>query len=139
VLVESLRECAAHRPSVRLALEPLNRYESRLIHTVEDAVSVLDRVGAENLGILFDTFHANIEEISIRDAIHRAGDRLVHVHLADSNRFVPGYGHLDFAEVWRSLDDVGYDRALVLEPLPRPSTEALLQAGRRLGLVAAAD
>jgi len=122
LLVEALRECTKHAPEVRLALEPLNRYESRLVNTVADALDVIDRVGAENLGILADTFHANIEEANIGRAFRSAKDRLFHVHLADSNRWVPGYGHLDFEQVWDALGAVDYQHALVLEPLPRPSS-----------------
>ncbi len=132
LLVESLRECAEEDSEVKLALEPLNRYESRLVNTVGEALAVIDRVGADNLGILFDTFHANIEEVSIGAAIRAAADRLFHVHLADSNRFVPGYGHLDFTEVWDSLAGVGYRSALVLEPFPKPDPEALLSAPKVL-------
>ena len=132
LLTETLRECARHAPEVRLALEPLNRYESRLLNTVADGLAVVERVGAENLGILADTFHANIEEVNIGEAFRAAGDRLFHVHLADSNRAVPGYGHLDFTQVWDALDAIGYRQALVLEPLPRPSTEALINAPARL-------
>ena len=132
LLTEALRECAGHAPEVRLALEPLNRYESRLVNTVAEGLDVVERVGAENLGILADTFHANIEEANIGEAFRAAGDRLFHVHLADSNRHVPGYGHLDFAQVWDALDAIDYQQSLVLEPLPKPSVEALLSAPRNL-------
>ena len=132
LLIEALRECAKHAPKVRLALEPLNRYESRLVNTVAEALDVIHKVGAENLGILADTFHANIEEVEIGEAFRAARDRLFHVHLADSNRWVPGYGHLDFTQVWDALDAIGYQQALVLEPLPRPSAEALLNVDARL-------
>ena len=132
LLSEALRECARHAPKVRLALEPLNRYESRLVNTVADGLDVVERVDAENLGILADSFHANIEEVEIGEAFRTAGDRLFHVHLADSNRAVPGYGHLDFKQVWDALDAIDYQQALVLEPLPRPSTEALINASARL-------
>ena len=131
-LAETLRECARHAPKVRLALEPLNRYESRLVNTVGDALGVIDKVGAKNLGILADTFHANIEETNIGEAFSAAGDRLFHVHLADSNRWIPGYGHLDFKQVWDALDAIDYQHALVLEPLPKPSAEALINAPARL-------
>jgi len=131
-LSEALHECAGHDPEVRLALEPLNRYESRLVNTVADALDVVDRVGAENLGILADTFHANIEEVNIGEAFRSAGDRLFHVHLADSNRYVPGYGHLDFTQVWDALNVIDYQQALVFEPLPRPNVAALLDAPGRL-------
>lgn len=132
LLTEALRECAKHAPEVRLALEPLNRYESRLVNTVAEALDVIEEVGADNLGILFDTFHTNIEEVLVGEAIRAAEDRLLHVHLADSNRFVPGYGHLDFAQVWDALDAICYQQALVVEALPEPSTEALLNAPARL-------
>jgi len=132
LLTEALRECAKHAPKVRLALEPLNRYESRLVNTVAEALEVIEEVGADNLGILFDTFHANIEEVLVGEAIRAAEDRLFHVHLADSNRFVPGYGHLDFAQVFDALDAIHYQQALVFEALPQPSAEALLNAPARL-------
>ncbi len=132
LLVESLRECTRLDPAVRLALEPLNRYESRLVNTTASAMTVVHRVGQENLGLLFDTFHANIEEPDIGDAARVAGDRLFHVHLADSNRSPPGQGHLDFRSVWDALRDVGYDGSLVLECLPTPGAEALLAAGEQI-------
>ncbi|MFH1609856.1 MAG: sugar phosphate isomerase/epimerase family protein [Candidatus Bipolaricaulota bacterium] len=132
LLVESLQECARCDPKVRLALEPLNRYESRLLNTVAEALPVVDQVGAENLGLLLDTFHANIEESGIGEAIRASGDRLFHVHLADSNRWPPGHGHLDFRAVWDALSDVGYDGSLVLECFPKPNAEAVLAAGGRV-------
>jgi len=132
LLIEALRECAGHAPKVRLALEPLNRYESRLVNTIADALEVIEKVGAENLGILADTFHANIEEVEIGEAFRAAGDRLFHVHIADSNRHVPGYGHLDFKQVWDALNAIDYQQGLVLEPLPKPSAEELLDVPARL-------
>lgn len=128
LLEESLKACAS-AGDVALALEPLNRYESQLLNTVAETLETIDRVGAENLGILYDTFHANIEEAEPAAAVRAAGSRLVHVHLADSNRWVPGHGHVRFADVWDALDDVGYGRSVVLESLPRPSADALLRAG----------
>ena len=128
VLEDSLRACASFNAAL-LALEPLNRYESRLLNTVSSAVEMIDRVGRDNLGILYDTFHANIEETDASEAIAAAGDRLAHVHLADSNRWVPGHGHIRFSDVWAGLEDVGYARSVVLEPLLQPSAEALLHSG----------
>jgi len=131
-LCDSLSECASFDPEVRLALEPLNRYESRLLNSIAAATEVIDAVGALNLGLLFDTFHANIEEASIPDAIDQAGGRLYHVHLADSNRWVPSFGHFDFSTVWRSLERIRYQHACVLEPLPKPGQQDLLACGRML-------
>lgn len=132
LLIKSLRECAEYDPTVKLALEPLNRYESGLVNRVEEALGVIEKVGADNLGILFDTFHANIEEVSLSEAIRTARERLFHVHLADSNRFVPGYGHLNFNEVWKALIEIDYQAALVVESLPKPSAEALLFTPKKL-------
>lgn len=126
ILRDALAECAAFDPEVPLALEPLNRYESRLLNSIDTTLGFLETIGAPNLGILFDTFHANIEEADIASAIAAAGERLLHVHLADSNRWVPGNGHFDFSPVWSELDRIRYSRACVLEPMPKPSAEALL-------------
>ena len=128
LLEDSLRACASFS-DVPLALEPLNRYESSLLNTVESTVEVIDRIGRDNLGILFDTFHANIEETDPVEAIAATGKRLAHVHLADSNRWVPGYGHVPFADIWAALSRIGYARSVVLEPLLQPSADALLRAG----------
>lgn len=128
----SIEECASFKPSVHLALEPLNRYESRLLNTIESTLALVESIDASNLGLLFDTFHANIEEVSIPEAIALAGDRLFHVHLADSNRWVPDFGHFDFTVVWKALEQLSYQHSLVLEPLPRPSADELLSAGRKL-------
>jgi sugar phosphate isomerase/epimerase len=133
LLVQSLRECAAHDPDVKLAFEPLNRYETRLVNTVAEALELIEEVGAENMGILFDTFHANIEEPKFAEAIRAAGEKLYHVHLADSNRWVPGEGHLPFGEVFRTLKEIGYRGGLILECFPKPSPERLLALARRPG------
>ena len=132
LLVESLRECARNAPPVALALEPLNRHESGLLPTVGETLALVERVGAENLGLLFDTFHASIEERDPADAIRAAGERLFHVHLADSNRWPPGYGHLDFTTLWEALEEIGYRGSLVLECFPKPDPAALLAAGDRI-------
>jgi len=131
-LIESLKQCATSNDRVTIALEPLNRYESRLLNTVAETLEVVEAVGADNVGLLFDTFHANIEEADPAAAIGAAGSRLAHVHLADSNRWVPGYGHIDFHAAERALDRIGYGGAVVLEPLLRPRPDALLSVGGAL-------
>lgn len=126
LLCDSLRECTKPYPKVCFALEPLNRYETALLNRVSQAVELIEQVGMENLGLLFDTFHANIEERSMKESIELCGDRLFHVHLADSNRWIPGFGHVPFVELWAALEKVDYKGALVLECFPRPSPELLL-------------
>ncbi|WP_376791728.1 5-keto-L-gluconate epimerase [Thermoflexus sp.] len=117
-----LAELAAAR-GVRLVLEPLNRLETDLVNTVEEALLVIRRVGYPNLGVLLDTFHANLEEASLEAAIARAGDRLFHVHIADSNRRAPGWGRLDFDSILKALREVHYRGWLSAEVVPHPSLE----------------
>jgi 5-keto-L-gluconate epimerase len=121
-LVEALQECsAAAAPyGVRYALEPLNRYETDLIHTVADGLDLIERVGADNFGLLLDTFHMNIEEPSIEAGINACGDRIFHFHVADSNRWYPGAGHLDFKRMLDTLFDTGYDSFVSGEFMPVP-------------------
>jgi 5-keto-L-gluconate epimerase len=130
LLRESLKECAQYDSEIQLALEPLNRYESQLLNTVEQTLELIEVIRAPNIGVLFDTFHANIEEPSLSAAIETAEHRLVHVHLADSNRWVPGHGHLDFESVWRALERIEYPRACVLEPMLKPDASTLLGFAR---------
>ena len=100
---------------VRLALEPLNRFETSLINTVEQAMEVVDTVGSPALGLLLDTFHMNVEERSIPDAIRLAGDRVFHFHACANDRGPPGVDHLDWGGIVRALRDVGYGGAVVIE------------------------
>ena len=132
LLRESLKACASSDSEARLALEPLNRYESQLLNTIETTLELIHSIGEPNIGVLFDTFHANIEEASICTAILAADQRLGHVHLADSNRWVPGHGHFDFEAVWELLTRVDYQHLCVLEPLPMPCSQALLACGTTL-------
>ncbi|MFN7139203.1 MAG: TIM barrel protein [Limisphaerales bacterium] len=137
LLRDSLKECTRSYSNVRFALEPLNRYETTLINTVSQAIEVLEYVGSKNLGLLFDTFHANIEEPSIFEAIKLCGDRLFHVHLADTNRWIPGFGHFPFSDLWRALEKINYKGAMILECFPYPKLEQLITAcevKRRVGL-----
>ena len=129
LLIEALEECAAVDSTIKLALEPLNRYETGLVNNVNEALEVLDRVRARNVGILFDTFHANIEEASIEESIRRAGGRILHVHLADSNRWPPGYGHLCFKSILSALEEIGYRGFLSAEVLAKPNPDASIEEG----------
>jgi sugar phosphate isomerase/epimerase len=116
---KSMRECDrfAGREGVRLAIEPLNRYEADYINNVEEALNFLSGMNLQSTGLLLDTFHMNIEERKIEDAIRRAGRMLEHLHVADSNRLAPGLGHIEFPTVMRALADLGYDRYLSAEIL----------------------
>jgi len=124
-LVEALRECSAvaAETGVRFALESLNRYETDLIHTVADGLDLIERVGAENFGLLLDTFHMNVEEPVIVDSIRACGDRIFHFHVADSNRWYPGAGHLDFDSILETLLATGYQGYVSGEFMPMPDAD----------------
>jgi len=124
-LVEALRECCetARPDSIRLALEPINRYETTLINNAAQGLELIERVGADNFGLLLDTFHMNIEEPVIEDSIRVCGERIFHFHVADSNRWHPGAGHLDFKSILKSLSTIGYKGWISGEFLPKPDAE----------------
>ncbi len=128
-LLGALRECAAmaSQRQVKLALEPINRYETDLVNTVSEGLALIETVGMANLGLLLDTFHMNIEEPSIIEGIRQAGPRIFHVHIADSNRWHPGAGHVDFQRVVEVLREVGYDGFLSAEILPLPDADTCAQ------------
>jgi sugar phosphate isomerase/epimerase len=124
-LVDALKRCSAAAAShgVRLVLEPINRYETTLINNVAQCLDLIDAVGADNFGLLPDTFHMNIEEPSIPESLRRAGSRIFHVHLADSNRWYPGAGHVDFCGIVRTLRDIGYAGYVSVEAMPEPDAD----------------
>jgi sugar phosphate isomerase/epimerase len=95
---------------IPLFLEPLNRYEAYLVNRVEQGAAIAAEVGsASEVGVMADFFHMGIEERDLAAAIRAGGDRIVHVHLADSNRLQPGRGHLDFRPGFAALQEIGFD------------------------------
>ncbi len=122
--VSKLAAYAAER-DVTLGLEPINRYETFMITNVDQALQFITEVGSENLKLHLDTFHMNIEEPNLADAIHRANELLVNMHVSDSNREATGRGHIDFASLMDALYDINYTGVLTLEPVP-PGSDPLL-------------
>ncbi|CAN5250124.1 sugar phosphate isomerase/epimerase [soil metagenome] len=100
---------------VRLAIEPLNRFETDLVNTTEQALELLDLIGTGNVGLLIDTFHMNIEEKSIGEAVRLAGAKVFHVQVSENDRGTPGSGHVPWEEFFASIDDIGYDGQIVVE------------------------
>ena len=100
---------------IRLAVEPLNRFETSLFNTVEQTLALLDAVDHPALGLLLDTFHMNIEERGPGGAIRRAGDRLVHFHACGNDRGAPGNDGIDWLAVRDALTDVGYTGTITIE------------------------
>ena len=127
-LLECLQDCleTASALGVCMALEPMNRYETDLIHTVGEGLELIYQIGSPNLGLLLDSFHMNIEEPDMEDSIFRAGEHILHFHVADSNRWYPGGGHLDFTTILHGLKTTGYPGWISGEfmPVPDPNTAA---------------
>ncbi|SEN31171.1 sugar phosphate isomerase/epimerase family protein [Lihuaxuella thermophila] len=117
LLVEQLRELAeyAGQQGTKVILEPLNRYETHLLNRLEQAVHICKRVDSPHMTILADFFHMNIEEADIAKAIKEAGEWIGYVHLADSNRLVPGLGHTNFKKGFAALKEIGYKGWMSLE------------------------
>ncbi|MGH2404908.1 MAG: sugar phosphate isomerase/epimerase family protein [bacterium] len=118
--VEGMQAAAreAERLGVRIAVEPLNRYEAYLITRVDEGLAYLADVGSPWVGLTFDAFHGNIEEPDPPGAIRKAGQILWHVHLADSNREGLGRGHLALGGILDALRGIDYEGAVVLEVMP---------------------
>ena len=103
------------RHGVTVAIEPLNRFETYFLNTAADAVALCDQINHPNVGILFDTFHANIEEKNIGQAYRTVGRHLKHVHTCENDRGIPGSGHVEWQDVFQSLRDIRYDGWLTIE------------------------
>lgn len=118
--VESLRAAAEHAEAtgVLLAVEPINRYETFLINTAAEGLRFISEVDSKAVKLHLDSFHMNIEESDLAEAIRKAKGFLVNFHVADSNRQAVGRGHIDFKGLIAALYEIGYQGALALEPLP---------------------
>lgn len=115
--VDSLRECAlfAEEQGVRIAAEPLNRFEAYLVTSVEQAYKFAMDVGVDSFGILADTHHSNIEEYDTAASWSKVIDRIYNVHISENNRGIPGEGHAITPEVFETLKNGGYDGYLIIE------------------------
>ena len=117
ILIEILKDIAeyAGKKGITLGLEPLNRFETSFITTADQAIELVDRVNHPALKIMLDTFHMNIEENSMGDAIRKVGPRLLQVHSNENNRGTPGAGHVPWKEVAQALKDIKFDGVMVIE------------------------
>jgi sugar phosphate isomerase/epimerase len=122
--IEGMRAGAEYAQSVgvNLTIECWNRYETYMINRLEQGVDMLREVGMPNVGVMGDTFHMNIDEADIAEAIRNTGKHLNHIHLADSNRAAPGKGHTDFVPILKALKEIDYQGYLTFELLP-PSAD----------------
>jgi sugar phosphate isomerase/epimerase len=114
----------AAQHGVPLIYEPLNRYETNMANTLADGVALLESLGVENVVLLADLFHMNIEEADIAAALRAGGRHIGHVHFVDSNRRPAGCGHLDFRPIAEALRAIGYNRYASAEALPYPDPDS---------------
>jgi len=121
----SLREVAltADAVGVDVCVEVLNRFESYMFNTVEEANRYLDMVDHSSVKIELDTFHMNVEEADLASAIRSSQGRLGHFQVAASNRSMPGKGHIDWDGLAAALDDIAYEDWVVVETFPNPQVE----------------
>ncbi|MBA2598258.1 MAG: sugar phosphate isomerase/epimerase [Chloroflexia bacterium] len=116
-LIAGLTPLAAYagEHGVRLAIEPLNRFETSFLNTAAQTMEVIDRLDSPAAGVLLDTFHMNIEEKDQAAAIRLVGDKLFHFHACGSDRGAPGADHIAWDTIAPALRDIGYDGPLVIE------------------------
>ena len=129
VLEENLRKLAEYAApkGVVLCLEPLNRFETSFINLAEQAIEVIDRVNHPNCQIMLDTFHMNIEEKSLGEAIRAVGPRLKHVHSCENDRGAPGSGNVTWQQVADALAEINYDGPVVIESFT-PEVKSIARA-----------
>lgn len=122
ISIQSMKEVAdiAAEHQVQLMVEVTNRFEHFLLNTAEEAINYVNDIQKENVKILLDCFHMNIEEDSIGEAIRQTGSLLGHFHVGECNRKVPGKGHMPWNEIAAALSDIDYQGAVVMEPFVRP-------------------
>jgi 5-keto-L-gluconate epimerase len=131
--LQALHRCAdvAEPLGVELIVEPVNRYETNFINSCSEGLALVKELGRECVKLMPDLFHMNIEDTSLRDAFERGRNYISYVHVADSNRLAPGWGHLPFDEVFRILRDIGYDGYITAEILPQPDPDSAAQQAAR--------
>jgi D-psicose/D-tagatose/L-ribulose 3-epimerase len=119
--VSGLQEAGDHaqRTGITLAVEPLNRFESDVLCTTQQAMELLEAVDHPAIRLMLDTFHMHMEEASIAEAIRLAGPLLVHFQANENHRGFPGTGATDWVDVCRALHDIGYTGPVSLEPFRR--------------------
>lgn len=122
IAIESVRELAdyAKPKGIRMSMEVVNRFEHFLLNTAKEAVAFVKDVDRDNVFVMLDTFHMNIEEDSFGDAIREAGSLLGHFHMGEANRKAPGAGRLPWQEMADAFMEIGYDKTAVMEPFVIP-------------------
>jgi sugar phosphate isomerase/epimerase len=116
-----------------LIVEPVNRYEINFLNNCAEVLEIVRESGRACVKLMPDVFHMNIEDASFREAFEMGKEFITYVHVADSNRLAPGWGHLPFDEIFQILADIGYEGYITAEILPKPDPDtAAAQAARYL-------
>lgn len=128
-LKEALEELGsfAEEKGVALFFEPLNRYETNLVRTIGEGLELLAGLNTQNVKLLADLFHMNIEEVSISEALKQGAGKIGHVHFVDSNRRPAGDGHINFVDVAATLKETNYRGYISAEALPWPDSRTAAQ------------
>ena len=131
--LDCLHRCAdvAEPLGVELIVEPVNRYEVNFINNCAEGLGLVRRAARPSVKLMPDLFHMNIEDPSFRESFEAARDFISYVHVADSNRLAPGWGHMPFAEIFAALSDIGYRGYLTAEILPQPDPDSAAEQAIR--------
>ena len=129
--VAGLKEAGQYalEKGIKLTLEAWNRYETYFVNRMEQSLEIVNMVNLPSVGCMADTYHMNIEEDNIADAIRLTGKKLFYVHVADSNRKAPGRGHIDFKAFAQALRDIDYNGTLSMELLPAAADPFMVLEG----------
>ncbi len=124
-LADNLKTLVNHASdkNVKLFVEAINRYETNYLNKGREIKDFIEKYEIPNVFVHLDTFHMNIEEENMSDAIRYCGNKLGYIHFADSNREYPGSGHIDFKSIIKALDDINYNGYIAVECLPKPTGE----------------
>jgi sugar phosphate isomerase/epimerase len=117
----------AEEKDIKLVIEPINRYETNFINTLEEAIKIINQYSLINTYVMADTFHMNIEEPIIEESLRNSKGKILHIHIADSNRWPPGYGHINFKSIIETLKNINYKGFLSIECMPKPDINTALK------------
>jgi D-psicose/D-tagatose/L-ribulose 3-epimerase len=129
MLVANLKELALYAgdQGVTLCVEPLNRFETSFVNVAAQAIEIVDRVEHPHCAVMLDSFHMNIEEKNLGDAIRQTGKRLKHFHACENDRGAPGSGHVPWDSIAKAFKDIGYDGPVVIESFT-PKVKSIARA-----------